>query len=78
MNGKGSKPRPFSISYDQYADNWDNIFSQKAVVPVKTDEETKEQYIEIPDNMMKNLNWKVGDEVKFTENGDGSFKITKE
>ena len=78
MNGKGSKPRPLSISYDQYADNWDNIFSQKAVVPVKTDKKTKEQYIEIPDSMMKNLNWKVGDEVKFTENGDGSFKITKE
>jgi hypothetical protein len=29
MNGKGSKPRPFSIKYQQYAENWDNIFSKE-------------------------------------------------
>jgi uncharacterized membrane protein (UPF0127 family) len=78
MNGKGSKPRPLSISYDEYSDNWDNIFSQKAVVPIKIDEKTKEQYIEIPDSMIKNLNWKVGDELIFSENEDGTFSITKE
>lgn len=27
--GKGSKPRPFSISYDQYSNNWNTIFSNK-------------------------------------------------
>ena len=25
QNGKGSKPRPLSVSYDKYADNFDNI-----------------------------------------------------
>ena len=29
MNGKGSKPRPLSISYQEFADNWENIFGQK-------------------------------------------------
>jgi hypothetical protein len=29
MNGKGSKPRPFSIKYQQYAENWDSVFSKK-------------------------------------------------
>jgi hypothetical protein len=24
-NGKGSKPRPLSVSYNKYADNFDNI-----------------------------------------------------
>ena len=27
--GKGSSPRPFSISRDEYAKSWDNIFSNK-------------------------------------------------
>lgn len=27
--GKGSKPRPFSITQDKFADNWDKIFSKK-------------------------------------------------
>lgn len=28
-NGKGSKPRPYSVSYSQYCENWDNIFKKK-------------------------------------------------
>lgn len=28
MAGKGSKPRPFSISQDNFADNWDKIFNK--------------------------------------------------
>ncbi len=29
QNGKGSSPRPFSVSYDKYADNWDAAFKKK-------------------------------------------------
>jgi len=28
-NGKGSKPRPYSVKYSQYCDNYDNIFGKK-------------------------------------------------
>lgn len=28
-NGKGSKPRPYNISYTQYCENWNNIFKKK-------------------------------------------------
>lgn len=31
QNGKGSKPRPLSVSYDKYADNFDDIFRKKKV-----------------------------------------------
>jgi len=31
--GKGSKPRPYSISKDQFSSNWDLIFMNKK--PVK-------------------------------------------
>lgn len=27
--GKGSKPRPLSVSRDKFKDNWDNIFKKK-------------------------------------------------
>jgi len=26
--GKGSKPRPFSVSQEEYDNRWDNIFSR--------------------------------------------------
>lgn len=26
MNGKGDKPRPFTVSRDKFEDNWDRIF----------------------------------------------------
>jgi hypothetical protein len=29
MSGKGSKPRPFSVSQEQFADNWDKIFKKQ-------------------------------------------------
>lgn len=31
MSGKGSAPRPFSVSQDQFASNWDAIFGKKKV-----------------------------------------------
>ena len=29
MSGKGSKPRPFSVSNELFASNWDRAFSNK-------------------------------------------------
>ena len=29
MSGKGSSPRPFSVSQDQFGSNWDTIFGKK-------------------------------------------------
>lgn len=28
QNGKGSKPRPYSVSKEQFNKNWDNIFKK--------------------------------------------------
>ena len=29
MNGKGSKPRPLSVSREEYERNWDMLFGKK-------------------------------------------------
>lgn len=29
MNGKGSKPRPLSVSQEEFSSNWDAIFGKK-------------------------------------------------
>lgn len=41
--GKGSSPRPFSISQQEYDTRWDAIFSRdlKEVVPEKEDKVTR-------------------------------------
>ncbi len=31
MSGKGSSPRPLSVTYEEYESNWDNIFGKKPV-----------------------------------------------
>lgn len=76
MNGKGSKPRPFSVSQEEFQKNWDEIFAKKATVPVKT-LDNGDQFIEIPQVLMDGLSWKVGDEIIWTEQSDGTFKLTK-
>jgi len=31
VSGKGSKPRPYSVSQTQFANNWDNIFKKSTL-----------------------------------------------
>ena len=76
MNGKGSKPRPFSISQEEFKKNWDEIFANKAIVTVQA-LDNGDQFIEIPQVFMDNLGWEVGDEIIWTEQSDGAFKLTK-
>jgi len=33
MAGKGSKPRPYSVTQDEYSANWDLIFKKDKVKP---------------------------------------------
>lgn len=33
MSGKGSRPRPFSVSQQEFADNFDKIFRNKQMSP---------------------------------------------
>ena len=35
QNGKGSKPRPFTVDRDVFRDNWDRTFGKKPKVPKK-------------------------------------------
>ena len=76
MNGKGSKPRPFSVSQEEFQKNWDEIFAKKAIVPIKT-LDNGDQFIELPQVLIDGLGWKVGDEIIWIEQSDGTFKLTK-
>jgi hypothetical protein len=38
MSGKGSSPRPFSVSQEEYANRWDAIFGRD----IKEDQKTKD------------------------------------
>lgn len=46
MSGKGSRPRPYSISQSEFGNNWDAIFSKK----------TAEQQVDKPDCYCYNCN----------------------
>jgi hypothetical protein len=43
-NGKGSKPRPFSVSNQEYAARWDAIFNRDSEIdkPTRNNAETQE------------------------------------
>jgi hypothetical protein len=36
MSGKGSKPRPYSVTQEEYSNNWDLIFKKDKPVVKKT------------------------------------------
>jgi hypothetical protein len=44
--GKGSKPRPFSVSHDEWSSRWDAIFGtdlkEREDKPTRNNEETQE------------------------------------
>lgn len=37
MSGKGSRPRPYSVSQDTFASNWDAIFKKKEPMTPKVE-----------------------------------------
>jgi hypothetical protein len=73
MSGKGSKPRPLSVSYDTYSGNFDSIF-RKRVVKITTLPDG-DGFVELPNDVLKKLDWKEGTNLKLTCND--SIKLTK-
>jgi hypothetical protein len=48
--GKGSAPRPFSVSQEEYDNRWDNIFGRdkpKQVTPEDNTGTSKNEYLDI-------------------------------
>lgn len=46
------------------------------ILDVQTDE-NGEAFIQFPDDVMKELDWNEGDTIKWTDNLDGSWTLTK-
>jgi hypothetical protein len=59
--GKGSKPRPFSVSQDEYANRWDAIFQRDLPKEEKPKSDyqdilsTEDCMIEVLEDMTKNM-----------------------
>ena len=59
--GKGSKPRPFSVSQDEYATRWDAIFQRDLPKEEKPKSDyqdilsTEDCMIEVLEDMTKNM-----------------------
>jgi len=47
------------------------------IVEIKEDPKTKELFIEFPDELVKDLDWKENDTLVWTELSDGSWSIKK-
>ena len=77
MSGKGSKPRPLSISQEEFESNWDNIFRKKQKIVEVKNLPNGDQFIEIPDDMIKSAGWKEGDEIEWKDNKNGTYDLTK-
>lgn len=49
----------------------------KFTATVKLDSETGEHMIELPDELIEEVGWCVGDNIKWMSNGNGSFILSK-
>jgi hypothetical protein len=47
------------------------------ILEVKKDTLTQELYIELPEELLNNIGWKTGDEIKWIDNKNGSFTLKK-
>ena len=54
MSGKGSKPRPFSVSQEEYSKNFDAIF-RKPDPRVLEDQRNEDEAFKYIENYQKNL-----------------------
>ena len=54
MSGKGSKPRPFSVSQDEYSKNFDAIF-RKPDARVLEDQKNEDEAFKYIESYQKNL-----------------------
>jgi hypothetical protein len=54
-SGKGSSPRPFSVSNEEYANRWDAIFGrdQRVIEDAKNEDEAFEAIMKINSEMDK-------------------------
>jgi len=48
-----------------------------ASLTVKEDPDSGDLYLEFPDDLMNELGWEIGDNLKWTENKDGSWSLEK-
>ena len=51
-------------------------YKNKFTMAVKYDHETQDYYIPLPDSLLDDLGWKIGDEINWKDNGDGSFTLS--
>jgi len=49
----------------------------RLVLEVQEDPETGELYLQFPDELIDQLGWRLGDELTWTDNKDGSWTLTK-
>ena len=76
-NGKGSKARPLSVPYETYADNFDSIFRKKQYTVEVQELSGGDQFIELPEEILKMLDWKEGDEIEWKEDEIGTYIAKK-
>ena len=46
-------------------------------VSVQEDPKSKDLFFEIPPKLLKELEWKIGDDINFEETDDGGLRLTK-
>jgi len=46
-------------------------------IDIKHDDQSEDLYLELPAELMEQIGWKVGDDLKFIDHKDGSFAVKK-
>lgn len=46
-------------------------------IDIKHVEEGDDLYMQIPDELMEDMGWEIGDDLKFIDHKDGSFRLRK-
>lgn len=71
---------PNEYIFDPAGNNISDLITEppkKLVLPVEVDGASGEYYVQLPDDLLNQLNWKEGDTLEYKNNKDGTFSIKK-
>ena len=57
--------------------SWSTLMSDRYTITLEEDPETGDVILPLPDELLEEAGWKEGDTIKFTDNKNGTFSMTK-
>lgn len=71
------KSEKFYEYLTSFSETFNKTENKRWILPIEVDGVSGDYFLTLPDEVMSTLGWEIGDELEFSDNGDGSFFLKK-